>query len=86
MTRLYEAAALAYGLATMAALTVIAMWLGDALALKLMIGVWVSAYGCQVLTAWSTFWPDKKWIKPAGFTAWAASVAFGAAAIWYMVA
>lgn len=85
MTRLYEAAALAYGLVTLILLTAVAAGFHDVFAVKCMVGAMVAAYACQVFTAWTTFWPAERWINWLGLVAWAISVAFGGAAIWSMV-
>lgn len=82
MTRLYEAAALAYGIATLALLTGIAMWFGDAFAVRMMVGSIVSAYVCQAFAALHDTGHEQ-----AGYpslVAWIGSIGFGAAAIWSM--
>jgi hypothetical protein len=91
MTRLYEIAALAYGLFAMTLITGVALWLGDRSAALLMVGCVCAAYVCQVAAAIADR-PDNA-TEAQVYTvalvcasiAWAASILFALAAIAHMV-
>lgn len=84
MSRLYEAAALAFGMLTLVLLTAIAMWMGNHAAVRMMIGCILAAYFCQVCGG--VFERNGvRWVQAASFVFWLASVVLGALAVWLMV-
>lgn len=89
MEKVFAAGAMAFGAVTLALLTAMAMWLGDATAVKIMLGSTVLAYLCQWAAATAWLMPSgdgNKWLARSALTLMLGSWAFGAAAIWYMVA
>lgn len=76
-------AAMAYGITALVLITVAAIWLGNALAVKLMVLCMAAAYVCQVLAA---FVADGQVDGTVAFIAWGVSVFFGVAAIIALVA
>lgn len=85
MTRLYEIAALAYGLFAMTLLTGVAVWLGDRSAALLMIGCVCAAYVCQCATAYFVVAPETMFFGRVGYVSWCVSILFALAAIGHMV-
>lgn len=89
MTRLYEIAALAYGLFAMTLLTGVALWLGDRSAALLMIGCVCAAYVCQAAAGFADAAPHSAntdaWFANIAIVAWIISILFALAAIAHMV-
>jgi len=80
----FEIAALVYGLVTLVLLTVVALVLGDRVAVLLMLGAVCSAYVCQAAFAMAITAREDWLVKMASAT-WAASVIFSVAAVCHLV-